>query len=102
MLTEQLLDRLSATWRAHGAPIEDALAPGGAVDSFTSEDGRLHVDLPDELRTWWAWHDGRIKQEGRDIRASYMGPLLRPYSSTSSREWWERMRAEVIAAARAG
>jgi hypothetical protein len=49
MLTEQLLGRLSATWRAHGTPIEDALAPGSAVDSFTSDNGTLHVDLPEHL-----------------------------------------------------
>jgi cell wall assembly regulator SMI1 len=102
MLTEQLLDRLSATWRAHGAPIEDGLAAGRTVESFTSDDGTLHVDLPDELQMWWAWHDGRIQQEGRDIRASYMGPLLRPYTSTRAREWWQRMMVEATDAAADG
>jgi cell wall assembly regulator SMI1 len=87
MLTEQLFDRLSATWRDHGVPIEDALVPGGAVESFTSDDGALHVDLPDELRTWWSWHDG----------ASWgaLGPDLTAYASTKSREWWQTMRTEA-------
>jgi cell wall assembly regulator SMI1 len=87
MLTEQLLDRLSATWHAHGVPIEDALAPGRAVESFTSDDGSFHVDLPEELRTWWAWHDG----------ASWgaIGPHLTTYSSTKSHEWWQTMMAEA-------
>jgi cell wall assembly regulator SMI1 len=91
MLTEQLLDRLSATWRAHGAPIEDALAPGRTVESFTSDDGSLHVDLPEELRMWWAWHDGDI--EGVSAFASQMGPLRQPMSSTWSRDHWQRMLA---------
>jgi len=98
MLSEQLLDRLSATWRAHGVPIEDALAPGRAVESFTSDDGRLHVDLPAELRMWWAWHDGGI--EGRRPVSSWMmGPVLIPMSSTKSREWWQTMMREATAAA---
>lgn len=96
MLTEQLLDRLSATWRAHGVPIEDALAPGRAVESFTSDDGSLHVDLPEELRTWWAWHDGGI--EGRRPLRS-MGPYVEPYSSMDSREWWQTMLAEAASMA---
>lgn len=98
MLTEQLLDRLSATWLSHGVPIEDALAPGRAVESFTSDDARLHVDLPDELRMWWAWHDGGI--EGRRPVSSWMmGPLLIPMSSTMSREWWQTTMREATAAA---
>jgi cell wall assembly regulator SMI1 len=93
MLSEQLLDRLSATWRAHGAPIEDALAPGRAVESFTSDDGAFHADIPDEVRTWWAWHDGDV--EGLSVFASQMGPNLQPMSSTWSREWWQTMMSEA-------
>lgn len=100
MLTVQLLDRLSATWRAHGAPIEDALAPGRTVESFRSDDGTLQVDLPEELRTWWAWHDGSI--EGRSTRSSLMGPHLQPMSSTSSRQWWQTMMAEAAMMATRG
>jgi cell wall assembly regulator SMI1 len=96
MLTEQLLDRLAATWRAHGAPIEDALAPGRTVESFTSDDGTLHVDLPEELRTWWAWHDGGIKEgDSGSVFSRQMGPLRQPMSSTWSREWWQTMMAEA-------
>jgi len=87
MLTAQLLDRLSATWRAHGVPIEDALAPGRTVESFASDDGSLHVDLPEELRTWWAWHDG--------ASSGAIGPHLTAYSSTKSREWWQTMMSEA-------
>ncbi len=101
MLTEQLLDRLSATWRAHAAPIEDALAPGRTVESFTSDDGTLHVEIPDELRTWWAWHDGAPK-ERRPISSWMMGPNLTPMSSTWSREWWQTMMAEAAMMATQG
>ena len=94
MLTEQLLDRLAATWRAHGVPIEDALAPGRTVESFTSDDGTLHVDLPEELRTWWEWHDGAPKEQ-RPISAWMLGPHLTPMSSTWSRDWWQTMMSEA-------
>ncbi len=88
MLTAQLLDRLSVTWRSHGVPIEDALAPGRTVESFTSDDGTLHVNLPDELQMWWAWHDGGIEGR-RPISSWMMGPVLIPMSSTMSRESWQ-------------
>src|SRR4051812_24923109 len=87
MLTEQLLDRLTATWRAHGVPVEEALAPGRQVTSFTSDDACLHVDLPAELRTWWAWHDGA--EEG--WQGSWpLVPGLTLMSAATSRDWWQR------------
>lgn len=89
MLTELLLDRLSATWRAHGVPVEDALAPGTEVSSFNSDDGSRHVELPTELQTWWAWHDGGVR-EAPSVFAWQMGPLLQPMSSTRSRAKWQR------------
>jgi cell wall assembly regulator SMI1 len=87
MLTEQLLDRLAAKLCAHGVPVEEALAPGTDVSSFTSDDGSLHVELPAELRTWWAWHDGRVE---RWDGPRPLGPALRPMSATQSRDWWQR------------
>lgn len=99
MLDQQLLDRLTATWRSHGAPIEDALAPGRTVEAFTSDDGDLHVDLPEELRTWWGWHDGGIEEDGRPVRPYMMGPVLTPLSSTRSRKSWQRMLVEAAEAA---
>lgn len=90
MLTEQLLDRLAATWRAHDVPVEGALAPGREISSFTSDDGSLHVELPAELRTWWAWHDGHI--EGTSAEWS-IGPLFQQMSSTRSRARWQRFMA---------
>ena len=87
MLTEQLLDRLTATWRAHGVPVEEALAPGTDVSSFTSDDGSRHVELPKELRTWWAWHDGHIEDTTEEWG---IGPLFQQMSSTESRARWLR------------
>jgi cell wall assembly regulator SMI1 len=90
MLTEQLLDRLTATWRAHGVPVEEALAPGRDVSSFTSDDGTLHVELVTELQTWWAWRDGHI----RDSETAWaIGPLFEQMSSTRSRVRWQRSMA---------
>jgi len=87
MLTEQLLDRLVVTWRAHGVPGEEALVPGRQVTSFTSDDGSLKVELPTELRTWWAWHDGQVTNWKGRPRA--IAPSLTPMSSAQSREWWQ-------------
>jgi hypothetical protein len=102
MLTERLLDRLAVTWRAHGVPGEEALAPGRRVTSFTSDDGSLHVELSAELQKWWAWHDGRVE----DWQGPWpIGPGLRPMSSTQSREWWQRsmtMAKDAAADAPAG
>jgi cell wall assembly regulator SMI1 len=102
MLTEQLLDRLTATWRAHGVPGEEALAPGRHVGSFTSDDGSIHVELPAELQMWWAWHDGRVE----DWEGTWpIGPSLRPLSSAQSRDRWQRsmeMATDAAAPAPAG
>ncbi len=99
MLTEQLLDRLTTTWRAHGVPVEEALAPGRAVASFTSDDGEWQVELPAELRTWWAWRDGY--NEGWDGRW-IIGPSLQHMSSTYSRAHWQKMLRMAGDAARRG
>lgn len=99
MLTEQILDRLSATWHAHGVPVEEALAPGTDVSSFTSDDGRLHVELPAELRTWWAWHDG-VDEGWQGSWA--LAPGLTLMSAATSRGWWQRsMALAKVAAANA-
>ncbi len=90
MLTEQLLDRLSATWRAHDIPVEETLLPGKEVSAFTSDDGSLHVELPAELRTWWAWHDGHDEKAEQGWA---VGALFMQMSSTASRDWWQRSMA---------
>ncbi|HXE44086.1 MAG TPA: hypothetical protein VN635_02700 [Conexibacter sp.] len=87
MLNEQLLDRLSATWHAHAVPGEEALAPGREVDSFTTDDGALHVELPAELRRWWGWHDG-CAEDWQGTRP--IAPSLRLMSSAQSQAWWQR------------
>jgi cell wall assembly regulator SMI1 len=76
-------------------PVEEGLAPGRVVTSFTSDDGRLHVDLPAELQTWFAWHDGHVKT-GREWRA---GPLFAQMSAEVSRDWWQRSIAMAVRSA---
>lgn len=96
MLTEQLLDRLSATWRAHDVPVEERLAPGSHVTSFNSDDGKRHVELPTELRTWFAWHDGHIEGTGKLWST---GPLFEQMSAKVSRDWWQHSIAMGVRAA---
>ena len=58
MLALDLLNRLEAAWRAQGAEIAGVLAPGlsnAEIDAIVAPTG---LDLPDEARAWWGWHDG--------------------------------------------
>ncbi len=60
MLTKADLETLEARWRDRGLPIADHMAPGltdAALDAVASE---FSLGLPEELRTWWGWHDGLV------------------------------------------
>jgi hypothetical protein len=57
LLDLDLLQRLEAAWRAQGALIADALAPGltdAEIDHLTA----AGLQLPAEARLWWGWHNG--------------------------------------------
>jgi hypothetical protein len=57
-LNRDLLQRLEAAWRAQGALIADALAPGltdAEMDHLTTAAG---LKLPAEAQLWWSWHNG--------------------------------------------
>jgi len=93
MLDAQLLERLQDAWHEQGAPFEEALAPGRLVERLESEDGSLRVELPTELRTWWAWRDGGVA--GIDVRKTHMGPLLQPLSSVRACKMWQESIREA-------
>jgi len=44
--------------RLSGAPIAGAWAPGASDDHCDALLLPLGIDLPDEARTWWCWHNG--------------------------------------------
>lgn len=72
LLDEALLYRFEARLRAAGSLIVDAWAPGLADEQIDDLLLPLGVDLPEEARVWWRWHDG-ILIEG-DPKATEISP----------------------------
>lgn len=60
LLDTALLNAFEARLREAGSRIVDAWAPGltdGQIDELL---GPLGIDLPEEARVWWRWHDGVV------------------------------------------
>lgn len=57
-LDRALLERFDAALGAFGAPIVDAWAPGLSDEEIDALLLPLGIDLPQEARVWWGWHDG--------------------------------------------
>ena len=55
---EALLARLDEAWRSQGADIAGNALPGLTDAQIDERITPLGVVLPEELRTWWRWHDG--------------------------------------------
>ena len=68
MGTDRLIQRLAdleREWRLQGAPVAEKAAPGltdAQIDVLMAPVG---IDLPDELRAWWRWHNGLV-EDGTD------------------------------------
>ena len=58
MLSSNRLAALSTRWEAVGAPILGHLRPGLLDTELDDLSAPLPFVLPQELRTWWSWHDG--------------------------------------------
>jgi hypothetical protein len=58
MLEPRVLDELDARLRALGAPICGAWAPGCSDAHIDALLQPLGIDLPEEARVWWRWHNG--------------------------------------------
>lgn len=60
MLDEVLLEVFESSLRAVGAPIVKHREPGlddAAIDELIVP---LDLQLPDEARVWWRWHNGTV------------------------------------------
>ncbi len=57
-LDRAFLERFDERLSAFGAPIADAWAPGAGEEHMDTLLAPLGIDLPDEARTWWGWHNG--------------------------------------------
>ena len=53
-----LLDQFDARLRALGAAIVDMWAPGLSDDAIDALVGPIGIELPEEARVWWRWHNG--------------------------------------------
>lgn len=52
------LERLEAVWRRLDAPVLRYLRPGLPEERIEDLLAPTGLVLPEELRLWWAWHDG--------------------------------------------
>jgi hypothetical protein len=94
LLDQALLDRFDARLRAAGALVVDHWAPGLTDAQIDALLHPLDIDLPDEARVWWRWHNGTLvdprKREAKispgrhplplkevaDFYAGEQGPLI--------------------------
>src|SRR3978361_2216103 len=58
LVSDALLARLDRALNRAGAPICDAWAPGASDAEIDEVFSALGVDVPEELRAWWRWHNG--------------------------------------------
>lgn len=58
VLNAEFLAGFDARLRAMGAPIVDAWTPGLSDDEIDAVLSPLDIDLPEEARVWWRWHNG--------------------------------------------
>jgi hypothetical protein len=57
-LDHELLNSFEARLREKGVPIVEAWAPGLTDPQIDALLQPLDIDLPDEARVWWRWHNG--------------------------------------------
>ncbi len=58
VLSVELLEDLEKRWRDQRAPIAERLQPGLTVDEMETAVAPLGLELPEEAKVWWGWHDG--------------------------------------------
>lgn len=77
LLSSKLLSDFEARLRAEGLAAVQALAPGltdQQIDTLTAPYG---IDLPEEARVWWRWHNGSHADVGH---AQYFLPFRRIFT----------------------
>ena len=58
MLDDAFLAEFDDRLREVGAPIVEAWAPGCTDEEIDAVLAPLGIDLPEEARRWWRWHNG--------------------------------------------
>jgi hypothetical protein len=64
---QHLAQRFEAVLRSVSATITDSWAPGLTDEQIDAATVPLDLDLPEEARAWWRWHNG----VGPDIRGPH-------------------------------
>ena len=82
----QLLDEFEDIVRAQGAPIDGHLAPGLSREVIAEKLDTIGMRPPDELVTWFAWHNGLQQPPGGRLRADCLPPCLIPSTLDSALE----------------
>ncbi len=72
LLDNALLHRFEARLRTAGSLIVDAWAPGLTDEQIDDLLLPLGIDLPEEARVWWRWHDGILIED--DAKATEISP----------------------------
>ncbi|MEN3267946.1 SMI1/KNR4 family protein [Pseudonocardia sp.] len=62
MLDEELLDALEQRWRDQSPAMIQLLQPGLQNDEIDRLSEPLGFPLPEEVRTWYRWHNGSSNQ----------------------------------------
>jgi hypothetical protein len=67
------LDLLNAAWIANGAPVASHLADPRPAAEVTATLTGVGFDAPDELVSWFTWHDRHSVVGGRYLAANGIG-----------------------------
>lgn len=94
LLDQGLLDRLEARLRAQDALIVDTWAPGlsdAQIDTILQPVG---INLPEEARRWWRWHNGTLP--GAPPRAKEISPYRNLLALEAVADFYESGRHEML------
>lgn len=84
----RLLRRLETWWKRHRPRYLDGLCPGASNRQLAALANVVYQPLPDEMRTWLAWHNGQDE--------SLIGGFIEAFHLMSAeqigREWHRRQR----------
>lgn len=105
-LSTALLEELEQRWRERELPILDQLRPGLTDKEIDELIAPIGLNVPEEARVWWRWHDG-ADLVGTSGEWSFspggsvvFAPLARQVEHY--REMRSRSRSEAVAAPEAG
>lgn len=64
-LLAELLNEYESELSSAGVPVSRALAPPADAEALVAAFESQGLNLPEELRVWWAWHNGLVQTAPR-------------------------------------